>query len=497
MLKKTKIVATISDKKCDPEFLQQLHESGMDVVRLNTAHQSHEEALKVIENVRKVSEKIAILVDTKGPEIRTCPMDKPISLIYGDYIHIKGLQLNSDLTPCCREEGQGATLENVEFAVSYPEFVRDIPVGSSILIDDGAIALTVISKNETDKNRDDSNSNYLVCKVENDGMIYGRKSVNIPSVHVTLPALSEKDKGFIEFAADNNVDFIAHSFVRNSNDVRAVQEILDKKRSRAKIIAKIENSEGVENIDEILDHVYGIMIARGDLAVEIPAERIPLLQKRIIRTCIERRKPVIVATQMLHSMIKSPRPTRAEVSDVANACFDYADALMLSGETANGAYPVEAVKMMAKIASEAESGRKTFLDVPYMHHNKVVAYLAKAAVKASMRLNTCAIIADSMSGDTIRAIAAYRGDNPVYAQIYDKQVVRELALSYGVKADYVHAQDDSSELLRKSIASLVKRKQFSHDALITVLAGHFGMNHGASYIEISTAGSIMDGILRK
>ncbi|MBF0112264.1 MAG: pyruvate kinase [Desulfamplus sp.] len=486
MIKKTKIVATISDKNCEPEFLKELYEAGIDVVRLNTAHQTHQEALKVIENVRAVSEKIAILVDTKGPEIRTCPMDTPMNVKYGDYIHIKGLEQQESGDKSSQKDIKNIDNSPIDLVVSYSKFVEDVPVGSSILIDDGSVALSVVSKNL-------ENRRYLVCKVENDGLIYGKKSVNIPSVHVTLPALSQKDKGFIEFAADNDIDFIAHSFVRNRDDVIAVQEILDGKKSKAKIIAKIENSEGVEHLDEILDHVYGIMIARGDLAVEIPAEKIPLVQKKIIRTCIERRKPVIVATQMLHSMIKSPRPTRAEVSDVANACFDFADALMLSGETANGAYPLEAVKMMAKIAAEAESGRETFLDVPYMHQNKVVAYLAKAAVKASMRLNTRAIIADSMSGDTIRAIAAYRGESPIYAQIYDKRVMRELALSYGVQADYVNVENNSFELLRKSIAGLVKSKQFSPDALVTVLAGHFGIKHGASYIEISTAGSIMEG----
>ncbi|MBF0203136.1 MAG: pyruvate kinase [Desulfamplus sp.] len=498
MIKKTKIVATISDKNCAPEFLKQLHEAGMDVVRLNTAHQTHEDALKVIENVRKVSEKIAILVDTKGPEIRTCSMEAPLKMSYGDVVHIKGMSSgqSQDLASqqsqnlSCQQskesssrQSQDSALQHETVYVSYSEFVRDVPVGSAILIDDGSIALTV-----TDKNKD-----ILVCRVDNNGLIDGKKSVNIPSVHVTLPALSEKDKGFIEFAADHDIDFIAHSFVRNKDDVIAVQDILDRKQSRAKIIAKIENSEGVENLDEILEHVYGIMIARGDLAVEIPAEKIPLVQKRIVRTCIEKRKPVIVATQMLHSMIKSPRPTRAEVSDVANACFDFVDALMLSGETANGAYPLESVKMMSKIAAEVESGRQSFLDVPYVHKNKVVAYLAKAAVKASMRLNTRAIIADSISGDTIRAIAAYRGDNPVYAQIYDKRVVRELALSYGVQADYVDIENSASELLRKSIAGLVRKKQFSPDSLVTVLAGHFGGQHGASYIEISTAESIMEG----
>ncbi|MBF0201327.1 MAG: pyruvate kinase [Desulfamplus sp.] len=469
MYKKTKIVATISDKNCEPDFLRQLHVAGMDVVRLNTAHQTHEDALKVIENVRKVSDKIAILIDTKGPEIRTCAMPAPVKLTYGDYVLVKGAPVDP--------------LRNDIIYVSHPGFVDDVPVGSSILIDDGALLMAV-----TDKNED-----HLICSVENDGVIEGKKSVNIPSVHVKLPALSEKDKGFINLAADHDVDFIAHSFVRNRNDVLAVQDILDAKNSKLKIIAKIENHEGVTNLDQILDHVYGIMIARGDLAVEIPAEKIPLIQKKMVRTCIERRKPVIVATQMLHSMIKSPRPTRAEVSDVANACFDYTDALMLSGETAGGDYPVEAVRTMASIASEVESGRQSFLDVPYVHDNKVVAYLAKAAVKASMRLNTRAIIADSMSGESIRAIAAYRGDNPVYAQIYDKRVMRELALSFGVSADYVKMEKDASDVIRKSIADLVRRKRFAPDALVTVLAGHFGVTHGASYIEISTAESIMAG----
>ena len=469
MKKKTKIVATISDKNCAPEFLKQLHAEGMDVVRLNTAHQTHDDALKVIKNVRKVSDKIAILIDTKGPEIRTCPMASPVYLRYGNCVKVKGAPVDPD--------------RNDVIYVSHTGFVNDVPVGSSVLIDDGSLAMTVTEKND----------DHLICCVDNDGVIEGKKSVNIPSVHVKLPALSEKDKSFIEFAADHDLDFIAHSFVRNREDVLAVQEIIDRKKSRMKIIAKIENSEGVENLDEILEHVYGIMIARGDLAVEIPAERIPSIQKKMVKTCIEKRKPVIVATQMLHSMIKSPRPTRAEVSDVANACFDYADALMLSGETANGDYPVEAVKTMAKIAAEVEAGRHSFLDVPYVHENKVVAYLAKAAVKASMRLNTRAIIADSMSGDTILAIAAYRGDNPVYAQVYDKRVMRELALSFGVQANFVNVESDASEVLRKSISGLVKRKQFSPETLVTVMAGHFGVQHGASYIEISTAGSIVQG----
>lgn len=466
MIRKTKIVATISDKNCAPEFLAQLHKAGMDVVRLNTAHQTHDDALKVIENVRKVSEKIAILIDTKGPEIRTCVAESPLKVTYGDYVRIKGAP-------------NGTSKDDI-ICVSHAGFVRDVPVGSSILIDDGAIALAVMDKDDV----------YIHAFVENDGIIYEKKSVNIPSVHVKLPALSKKDEGFIEFAADHDVDFIAHSFVRHKEDVMAVQRILDRKKSRIKIISKIENSQGVENLDEILEVSYGIMIARGDLAVEIPAEKIPIIQKRMVRKCIEKRKPVIVATQMLHSMIHSPRPTRAEVSDVANACLDSTDALMLSGETANGDYPEMAVITMAKIAKEVEASKSMFVDIPYAMESKVTAYLAKAAVKASMRLNTKAIVADSITGETIRAIAAYRGDNPIFAKVYDKRVMRELALSFGVMPGYISLEDTHTGPLRRSIAALVEQRKIGPNDLITVLSGHFGAEQGASYIEISTAQSM-------
>ncbi len=463
MPRKTKIVATISSLNCSPEFIERLYRAGINVVRLNTAHMTHDDALTVINNTRKVSDKIGILLDTKGPEIRTCDNENPLEVKYGDIIKIKGApgEISSGNTIC----------------VSYEYFVKDVPVGSSILIDDGYIALAVIEKDDE----------YLTCSVENDGVINARKSINIPSVHVKLPALSEKDKGFIRFAADHHLDFIAHSFVRNREDVIAVQRILDEKHSPIKIIAKIENADGVENLDEILDHAYGIMIARGDLAVEIPTEQIPLIQKQIIKTCIERRKPVIVATQMLHSMIESPRPTRAEVSDVANACLDHADALMLSGETASGKYPEIAVRTMAKIAGEVEAKKSSFIDIPYSDENKVTAYLAKAAVKAALRLNTKAIVADSMTGKSIRALAAYRGDNPIYAQIYDQRVMRQLSLSFGVFAEYATMQMTSQASLQRSICRLIDKKYFMDDDLIIVLAGSFGVKQGASYIEISTA----------
>jgi pyruvate kinase len=463
MRRKTKIVATISNLNCSVPFIKDLFDAGMNVVRLNTAHMSHDDALEVIQNTRAVSEKIGILLDTKGPEIRTCPTCAPLAVKFNDIIRIKGgpnEQSHADI-----------------ICVSHADFVRDVPVGSSILIDDGDLALAVIDKDE----------NYLICSVENDGIIKERKSINIPAVHVKLPALSEKDKGFIRFAAENDLDFIAHSFVRNKEDVLAVQSILDETKSSIKIIAKIENFEGVENLPEILDYSYGAMIARGDLAVEIPTEQIPLIQKRIIKECIDRRKPVIVATQMLHSMIDSPRPTRAEVSDVANACLDHTDALMLSGETANGKYPELAVRIMAKIANEIEGKQRGYIDISYSNSNKLAAYLAKAAVKAAMRLNTKAIVADSLTGKSILALAAYRGANVIYAQVYNRRVVRQLSLSYGVYADYIPMDLTVNQPLQQSICRLLAENHFNDSDLIVILAGSFGPKLGASYIEISSA----------
>ena len=468
MLRKTKIVATISNLNCSPDFIKGIYWAGVNVVRLNTAHMTHDDALQVIRNTRQVSKKIGILLDTKGPEIRTCDNDEPLVVKYGDIIRMKGAP---------DEKSQSDVV-----CVSYEHFVRDVPMGSSILIDDGYIALAVMEKNDE----------YLTCHVENDGVINAKKSINIPSVHVTLPALSEKDKGFIKFAADNDLDFIAHSFVRNKNDVMEVQKILDKKKSPIKIIAKIENSEGYENINEILVHAYGIMIARGDLAVEIPTEQIPLIQKQIVKICIEKRKPVIVATQMLHSMIGSPRPTRAEVSDVANACLDHTDALMLSGETANGKYPEMAVRTMANIAEEVEKKRSSFINAPYSSNDKITAYLAKAAVKASLRLKTKGIVADSLTGKSIRALAAYRCDSPIYAQVYDKPVMRQLSLSFGVFAEYIPLDSTKASSLRPSIIKLLDRKLIKPEDLIIVLAGSFGVKQGASYIEISTAGNFKE-----
>jgi len=463
MRKKTKIVATISDKKCDVDLIRQMYEAGMDVVRLNTAHQTHEDTLKVIRNVRAVSDKIALLLDTKGPEIRTTKSDGDIPIKCNDIIAIKG-DPNAITTPEC-------------IYVSYPDFVNDVPVGSAILIDDGFLELRAIDKK----------GDRLICQAMNDGVIQGRKSVNIPSVHVKLPTLSQKDIGFIHFAIEHDLDFIAHSFVRHKDDIMAIQNILDEKESRIKIIAKIENQQGVDNIDEILDYAYGIMVARGDLAVEIPQEQIPGVQKMLIAKAVERRKPVITATQMLHSMITSPRPTRAEVSDVANAIYDGTDAVMLSGETAYGEYPVKAVQTMANIALQVEKSLKPLRETSYfILNNKITAFLIRSAVQAAIDLGAEVIIADTITGRTIRGLAAYRGQKVIFAQCYDAKVMRELALSYGVMPNLAKMKKSNDEFISDAIDALLERKRVKKDDLIVILAGNFGPTSGASFIEVST-----------
>ena len=468
MLKKTKIVATISDRKCDVELIKSLTEAGMNVVRLNTAHQTHKDTLKVVNVVRSVSEKIALLLDTKGPEIRTTQATESIPVSYGDRINIKG-------------DAEGITSKDCVY-VNYAGFVKDVPEGSRILIDDGEIELVVVEKIE----------DALLCEATNNGVISGRKSVNIPSVHVTLPTLSQKDIEYIHFAVDQKLDFIAHSFVRNKEDALAVQRILDERGSNIKIIAKIENQDGVDNIDEILDHVYGIMIARGDLAVEIPQERIPVIQKMIINKCIVRRKPVITATQMLHSMIQNPRPTRAEISDVANAVYDGTDAIMLSGETAYGEYPVEAVRTMANIAKEIESATPAIKETPLLIvNNKISAFLARSAVKASIELDAKAIIADTNKGRTVRALAAYRGNKVIFAQCYDKRVMRELTLSYGVYANFSKMEDSTEAFLCDALNALQQKYKLEKDDRVVVLAGNYGPSHGPSFIEVSTTENLI------
>ncbi len=460
MKKHTKIVATISDQRCDIPFLEDLHNAGVNVVRINTAHQSIEGSKLLMKNIRQVSEGIAILIDTKGPEVRTTVTRDPIEVQEGDEFIFKG---DPD-----RPSVPGL------IHVNYEKFVRDMKVGNRILIDDGELAFLVIKKN----------GDELVAKAENPGWIKSRKSLNIPGVSLNLPALSEKDKAYIEFAAVNDVDFIAHSFVRSKEDILAIKQILGLKKSKVKIIAKIENQEGVDNIEEILDHAYGVMVARGDLGIEIAAERIPGIQRQLTEICIRRKRPVIIATQMLHSMIENPRPTRAEISDIANAIYGKTDAIMLSGETAYGSYPIESVEIMTKVAQEVEA-TKEYGDASISSiNNEITAFLANAAYQASNEVPIKAVICDSQTGRTGRYLAAMRSSHTVYAASYSIRVMREMALSYGLEAFYLEPAKSNDEYKRSVVNHLLKAKKINLDDRVVLIGGSFGPRKGATFLEI-------------
>ena len=435
MYKKTKIVATISDQRCDVGLIQHLYDAGMNVVRLNTAHQDAAGMKRVIDNVREVSSHLAVLIDTKGPEVRTTATERPIDFKRGDLVSLVG---NPALL---------TTRETI--AVSYTDFVRDVGVGHHILLDDGILGLTVEAREGL----------TLTCRVENDATLGSRKSVNVPGVRINLPALTERDKENIRFAIDYDVAFIAHSFVRSADDVEEIRRILRDHHSDIRIIAKIENQEGVDHIDEILEAADGIMVARGDLGIEVAQELIPGIQRRLVDKAIRAHKPVIVATQMLQSMIHQPRPTRTEVTDIANAVYSRADALMLSGETAYGDYPIEAVRVMATVAVQAEKDSfREFggVDIPLSAHPDVTEFFSKEAVAATKTMNLRAIIMDSFTGRTARFVSSFRGECPILAICYKAKTVRHLALSYGVYAIYMPMKSYGHEFLLAALRKLLQ-----------------------------------------
>ena len=468
MLKKTKIVASISDLRCDVDFIRDLFNAGMNVVRMNTAHASREGFEKLIANVREVSNRIAILMDTKGPEVRTTKnAEDSTEYKTGDRVKIIGDPTKDTVRGC--------------IYVSYPGFVNDLTVGARVLIDDGELELEVVDKD----------SEALYCEVRNDATLGNRKSVNVPGVRINLPSLTERDRANILFAIEQDLDFIAHSFVRNKQDLIDIQQILDEHHSRIKILAKIENQEGVDNIDEILEHCYGVMIARGDLGIEVAQEKIPGIQRRLIRKCVTAKKPVIVATQMLHSMINNPRPTRAEVTDIANAIYYRTDALMLSGETAYGKYPVEAVRTMAKVAREAELTKMAENDIPIPRAtDDVTSFLAAAAVDAGDKLHTKAIITDSYSGKTARYLAAYRGTNPILALCYHERTTRELALSYGVFPMYQCERPNTQEYFLHGLQVLMRCGLLAETDSVCYLSGSFGAGFGTTFLEVNRVDKI-------
>lgn len=469
----TKIVATISDKRCDKDFIQSLFENGLNVVRMNSAHLSREGFEKIIGNVRAVSDRIGILMDTKGPEVRTTTNDgdADIKINEGDKISVVG-------------NPNGITTHDTIY-LSYAGIAEDVKVGAHLLIDDGELDFLI----------DSIESNGIICCTAlNNGMLGSRKSVNIPGVSINLPSLTQRDITNIHTAIDLDIDFIAHSFVRTKQDVLDIQALLNSRGSHIKIIAKIENQEGIDNFDEILEVAYGVMIARGDLGIEVPAESIPSIQNELIGKCIAAHKPVIVATQMLHSMITNPRPTRAEVSDIAGAVYQRTDALMLSGETAYGKYPVEAISTMSRVAMEAEKSLRKLPHDDERHpklENDVTSFIAHQAVNSAEALDTRAIITDSYTGRTARYIASFRGKNPTLALCYYKHVIRLLALSYGVFPIYLQRSATSRQYLYSGLKQLINLGLLKEDYKIAYIGGAFGEGKGTSFLEINRVGNIL------
>ena len=467
-MKQTKIVCSISDRRCDVDFIRGLFNAGMNVVRMNTAHATPEGIRSIIRNTRAVSPHIGILIDTKGPEVRTTDVESPIEYKTGDVVRIFG-----------RPE-MNTTHDIIN--VSFPDFAKDVKVGDIILFDDGAIGMKVMG----------IEGPAVYVEVQNDGVLGAHKSVNVPGEHIDLPALTEKDKRNINLAIEEDIDFIAHSFVRSADDVHAVQKILDERHSDIKIISKIENQEGVDNIDEIINASYGIMVARGDLGIEVPVEKIPGIQRMIIRKCVERHKPVIVATQMLHTMITNPRPTRAEVTDIANAIYSNTDALMLSGETASGKYPLEAVKTMAAVAEQAENDRNSFdsmYNVPLNEHCSQREFLSHSAIESSRLLGIAGIITASKSGYTARCLATYRGPKPILAICYNDKLQRWLNLSYGVIAVRQKEKASSGEIFNAALRMLRQKGYVTNEDKVAYLSGALdSLGDGTTLLELIKVG---------
>lgn len=453
-IKRTKIVCTLGPASQSEEVLRELILNGLNVCRFNFSHGSHEEHKGRIDMVKKVREElnkpIAILLDTKGPEIRTGNFADPEVLL---------------------EEGSEFTITMDEVVgtkeictVSYKGLADDVKEGDSILIDDGLVGLRVKSV---------ENGN-IKCIVENSGIVKNHKGVNVPGVKINLPAITPKDVSDIEFGIREGIDMIAASFVRKASDVLAIREILEKNNAGdVLILSKIENQEGVENIDEILQVSDGIMVARGDLGVEIPTEEIPIVQKMIIKKCNELAKPVITATQMLDSMIRNPRPTRAEVTDVANAIYDGTDAIMLSGETAAGKYPVEAVKVMASIAKRIEQT----LDYDRMLKEKgsknvtVTDAISHATCTTAVDLNASAIITSTSSGYTAKMVSKFRPQAPIIAATSNEAVMRRLALTWGVCPIKSALAGNTDEVIEKSIEASIESGYVKNGELVVITAG--------------------------
>ena len=460
-MKKTKIVCTMGPNTNDLELMRTLVKEGMDIARFNFSHGDHAEQKERMDALKRIREEegkhIAILLDTKGPEIRTGLLQdgQKVQLVEGDTFVLTTEEIVGD---------------NKRVSITYQGLVEDVNVGGKILIDDGLIELKVV----------EVKGNDIVCEIINGGELGQRKGVNVPNVPINLPAITEKDKEDIRFGAEQDVDFIAASFVRNAQCIREIKALLRECGAPyTPVIAKIENAEGIDNLDEILEVADGIMVARGDLGVEIPAEEVPYIQKMMINKCKEVYKPVITATQMLDSMMRNPRPTRAEVTDVANAVYDGTDAVMLSGETAQGKYPVEALKMMVQICENTES---------HLDHEEILSKMKKqrmkdtqsalgyATVSTAKNLDAKCIIAPTGSGATARIISKFHPEMEILAVSPNERTLRRMQILWGVRP-YKSEEMSSAEDISNNAIDTAKEKGYVEAGDLAVLTAGIPSPH--------------------
>ncbi|MCR4435662.1 MAG: pyruvate kinase [Clostridiales bacterium] len=475
-MRKTKIVCTLGPAVDDENILAKLFQKGMDVARINFSHGSHEEHKRRVDAFKKVRDRVGrpvpLLLDTRGPEIRTGKFET----------HQVELRQGESFTLSCRD-----LLGNDKIvSVTYKNLYKDVRVGSRILINDGLVELVV---NEI-KDRD------IDCTVLNGGVIGDNKGINVPGAEIHLPSLTEKDIEDIQFGIENEFDLIAASFVRKAADVMEIKKILENYGGQGiKVIAKIENREGIQNFDEIIKVADGIMVARGDLGVEIPVEEVPVVQKNIIQKCFRGGKPVITATQMLDSMIRNPRPTRAEASDVANAIYDGTSAIMLSGETAAGKYPVESLETMAKIAEKAENSIdywKEFSSMKFDMIPSVTNAISHATCTTALDLNASAIITVTQSGHTARMISRFRPACPIIATTVDPRVQRQLFLSWGVLPFLVKEVSTTDEMFDMGVEKALETGLVKNGDLVVITAGvPIGISGTTNILKVHVVGKVL------
>ena len=476
-MRKTKIVCTMGPNTDIESNMRALVANGMDVARFNFSHGDYEEQksrMNLLKKVREELEKpVAILLDTKGPEIRTGVLEggKKVTLKENEEFVLYTEEMTGNEKGCF---------------ITYAGLAEDVVPGNRILIDDGLIELEV---KEVAEGR-------IVCRVVNGGELGEKKGVNVPNVNVKLPAITEKDKADILFGIEQGIDFIAASFIRNAEGVLEIRKILEENNAEdIAIIAKIENAEGLENLDAIIEVSDGIMVARGDLGVEIPAQEVPHIQKMIIRKCNANYIPVITATQMLDSMIRNPRPTRAEVTDVANAIYDGTDAIMLSGETAAGKYAVEALKMMNEIAENTENYVKY---EKYIKHRtmyqktKVSCAIGIASVRTARNIEADCIVTPTMSGKTARMVSSFRPTMPIYAITPNERVERKMRLYWGVRPLKGYRRDTTENIIINAMETLKENKLVAKGQLVVVTAGDPATNSSKAESNVTNMLHVME-----